>query len=353
MRFELIQLQAFLDEPAQEVPENYQAYWSNEKVASFWDEVPEASPESLDNAIVSIADGLLERDAYKACFSALQIGALVENGGAPELAFGACLDLFEKLLPNLNQYRQDPDEALQTENTSFAAGKGVNMLILALVTMGCRSVQNRRMLQSRRMLIQWFFQEEVEEVAGFENLFYLQQIVKMIDGRVTVLFPQYHTGVIVEVEAVANNFHLFTLLQSEIVKHARPLGLQKTYSPTDETLLHVATGQIDAYNHSGQLPNGDAALFYWFQYTAYLEDPTFQGVPIAHFAWGEGSPRENAQLNNRMILLAKEETEMMQRSWSLSFVSSIHSAHKAAVRIDKFLQPTEVEKLLQEILALP
>lgn len=153
---------------------------------------------------------------------------------------------------------------------------------------------------------------------------WVMQIFRQESGSVLVLHATQAFGAMVAFENVANNFHLFTLLQSALAEVAAP-GAKRTKARVVQAAREgcSATDAVrdDAWWHYGQA----AAL-----------EPAPESM-----VFGEGTPEEIDTVDGQKVILLWPPI-MASRGWGGGFFGPILEARPPDVRIERVLEDKEV-----------
>jgi len=328
------------------------SFFKRPEVRAHYFEVVEgaAKDEVLRAALAQIGDLHPHRAALLAVFC----GALVENGADPQLMFDAVRQLAGRLLASLAPYcaaqphepDEDGDEGEPQDEQALAAWqaaeaalaslspparfevdasqRAVDLLVLPLMTMVVRDVRNHQSLVADEGLIAHVEAMYANDSLPFEALHFLRAAAQLsYEDELVVLLPASRAGMVVRAQGLNNNFHAFTLLQDLMETHAQTLGIR----------------QPPRTRRDG---DSDAASFLWLQATAYAKGEL---VDRMAWAWGEGTLRENARRQGRLVLVALETDDKPARGWN-GFTHVLHAEQNPQVSLVHFLTPDEVAAYL-------
>jgi len=324
------------------------SFFSRKEIRDFYLSVIE-SPEKND-VLQLAADELPRLHPHRATLLALFCGALVEDGADPRLLFGAVLELMAGLLVSLEPFcatqpqddgEADPEEVAEWQAAEAALGAlsaperfevearqaAAGLLVLPLMTMLMRDVRNHRALLADGELVARIDALAVNDSLPIDGLHSLQGAAELAyEDELVVVLPASGTGMVVKAHAINNNFHAFSLLQKLMRKRAKALGIQP---PAREA---GATASRDT----------DCAEYLWLQADAFRNGELVD--PMA-WSWGEGSLRENARRQGRLVLVALDTQDKPSRSWN-GFNRVLHSEQKSRVSLVRMLTPEEVVSYL-------
>lgn len=334
------------------------AFFAREEVRSFYFDVLE-SPAKDD--VLRASAGLLPGlHTHRAALLALFCGALVENGADPRLLFDAARQLMSRLLASLAPYcamapqEVEADEAQgdqhleelaawQAASAAFEAlapqerfevgarQAAVDLLVLPLMAMVVRDVRNHRALLADGALVSHIEDMHANEALPFEQLHFLRGAAQLAyEDELVVLLPTSRAGMVVKAHGINNNFHAFSLLQDLMREHAATLGIRQSFA------------KRPAGDDEGDSHDRDAAEYLWLQATAFSKGELVDGMA---WSWGEGTLRENARRQGKLVLVAVETEDKPGRSWN-GFNGMLHSEQKAHVSLVRFLTPDEVAAYL-------
>lgn len=330
------------------------SFFKRPEVRGLYFEVVEgaAKDEVLRAAVAQFGDLHPHRAALLAVFC----GALVENGADPQLMFDAVRQLAGRLLASLAPYcaaqPDEPDEddegeegepqdgqalaAWQAAEAALASlspparfevdarQRAVDLLVLPLMTMVVRDVRNHQSLVADEGLLAHVEAMYANDSLPFEALHFLRAAALLsYEDELVVLLPASRAGMVVRAQGLNNNFHAFTLLQDLMETHAQTLGIR----------------QPPRTRRDG---DSDAASFLWLQATAYAKGEL---VDRMAWSWGEGTLRENARRQGRLVLVALETDDKPARGWN-GFTHVLHAEQNPQVSLVHFLTPDEVAAYL-------
>ena len=331
------------------------SFFSREEVRGFYLSVVNEKGPAKDEVLRLAAEQLPVLHPHRAALLALFCGALVEDGADPRLLFGAALRLMDELLVSLEPFcaaepqeeedseEEDPDLA-EWEAANAALGAlpaprrfevearqaAVDLLVLPLMAMLMRDVRNHRALLADGELVARIDAMAVNDSLPFDGLHFIRSAAQLAyEDELVVLLPTSRAGMLVKAHAVNNNFHAFSLLQALMREHADALGIQP------------ATGEADA-DEEGEPRDSDAAEYLWLQAHAFKNGEL---VDRMAWSWGEGTLRENARRQGRLVLVALDTPDKPGRSWN-GFDQVLHSEQNAHVSLVRFLTPGEVAAYL-------
>ncbi|NVM90964.1 hypothetical protein FHT32_004621 [Variovorax sp. SG517] len=329
--------------------ETKSSFFSRKEVMDFYVSVMK-SPEKNDVLQLAAAE-LPVLHPHRAALLALFCGALVEEGADPHLLFGAALELMSGLLVSLEPFcatqpqedddDADPDDLAEWQAANAALGAlsaqerfevearqaAAGLLVLPLMTMLMRDVRNHRALLADGELVARVDALAVNDSLPIDGLHFLQGAAELAyEDELVVVLPASGTGMVVKAHAINNNFHAFSLLQKLMRKHAKALGIQP---PARESGANASR-------------DTDCAEYLWLQAHAFRNGELVD--PMA-WSWGEGSLRENARRQGRLVLVALDTQDKPSRSWN-GFDRVLHSEQKSRVSLVRMLTPEEVASYL-------
>ncbi|WP_431509368.1 hypothetical protein [Variovorax sp. DAIF25] len=314
--------------------------------------------EGTGDEVLQAAAALLpELHPLRAALFAILCGGLVENGADPRLLFPAALRRLAQLLASLAPYcaaepmEDDEEEAPEEDPADVlawraaeaaleallpaerlqveASRQAVDLLVLPLMAMLMRDVRNHRDLLADEALRARIEALSVNGTLPFEELHFLHRAAQMAyEDELVVLLPASNAGMIVRAHGINNNFHAFSLLQDLFSEHAETLGIRQPLA--------------DRLGADDEPRDSDSAQYLWLQAKAYAGGEL---VDRMAWAWGEGTLRENARRQGRLVLVALETEDKPARGWN-GFNQAFHSEQKPQVTVVRFLTADEVATYL-------
>jgi hypothetical protein len=279
-------------------------------------------------------------------------GMIVEWGGTPSIAVEPILDRITI------QFERIPDfvEAMQThlgiehpnqiaENDWPTLGNAypehawvigewyaLRFMGCAAMTMLCRDVQIRKRARNRIDLMQR------AEAARSDNpyAYYLAETLGMIDDeRLLVLDTTRSLGFHVQLTAIRNNFHFFTLLQDAIQAHnIQPLAV--ALAKGERMLAEISPNEWAADGNG----ENDAANWSYYPWTATK-------ATSLEWIWGEAKPTDIPPFDGvRVVVLCPLEAP---RTWSVGYFAPLHPALRSAVQVESSLSKSEYDDWMQRL----
>jgi hypothetical protein len=314
--------------------------------------------DAKDAVLHAAAPVLPDLHPLRGALLALFGGALVESGADPRLLFPAALERISHLLASLAPYcaeepmeEEEDEEAEPADLAAWRAAEAalealppaerlqvearrcaVDLLVLPLMAMLMRDVRNHRDLLADGALVARIGEMAVNGTLPFEQLHFLRSAAQLAyEDELVVLLPTSQAGMIVRAHGINNNFHAFSLLQDLFRLHVHTLGIRQ-----------ALTVRADGEDEYGEPRDSDSAEYLWLQATAYAGGKL---VAPTDWSWGEGTLRENARRQGRLVLVALETDDKPARSWN-GFGHVLHSAQQPHVALVRFLAPDEVAAYL-------
>src|SRR6476661_464158 len=290
--------------------------------ASEW--ARQLAPDEQNEVLALLATRLPAADAAKASALLVLGGCLVEWGARPDVLVPAGLDHLWRLRTLYQERQRVPEAAWR-------------LAIIGLMAMLARAAGARALLRAQPELMSWL-DSHTELSDHFEFLVWISKVSD--EDVLWVLFPEYETGLEVSVSQVYNTFHLLTLLQHTVRSFGRELKIRFYPPPPAPKLLRYAQG-----DQTVRPPRFDEAQFDWLNARAY------EGGPLngAEQAWGERPVWAQPRVRGRVVVIAREATQRLHRSWASSFLTGYHDALRPSVQVRRVLPPTEVRSLLDEL----
>jgi hypothetical protein len=332
------------------------SFYDRDAVSDFYRAtVKEGTGDEVLQAAVAL---LPELHPLRAALFAILCGGLVENGADPRLLFPAALRRLDQLLASLAPYcaaepmeDDEEEEASEEEPADVlawraaeaalealppaerlqveASRQAVDLLVLPLMAMLMRDVRNHRDLLADEALRARIEALSVNGTLPFEELHFLHRAAQMAyEDELVVLLPASNAGMIVRAHGINNNFHAFSLLQDLFSVHAKTLGISQPLA--------------DRLGADDEPRDSDSAQYLWLQAKAYAGGEL---VDRMAWAWGEGTLRENARRQGRLVLVALETEDKPARGLN-GFNQNFHSEQKPQVSLVRFLTAEEVATYL-------
>jgi hypothetical protein len=167
---------------------------------------------------------------------------------------------------------------------------------------------------------------------------YIADVLSLADDlSLVVLHLAERRGYRLTADLVRNNFHLFTLLQAELIAPGRLAG-----DAVDPRLAAVARG-----GHFDDALS-DHARWGFYGWSALQPDGTTEG--IQGFLWGEATPLSIPELDGARVVLLGPPV-LGSRSWDANLIASLHDAFHPHATVVEELAPARVEAWFSRILA--
>lgn len=289
--------------------------WTENPAGAFGDpafRVVFAAPVASQAEVVNrLKSGLDAADGYQAARIALAIGTLVESGADPALAG----------LPTVNRLaralREPVADAARQERT-------VKFLGLAAMAMLTRDVAVRQAARKISGFAEAIADSEVAEAQFVDRVLGLAD-----DLPVLILHVDRAEAYRIRLDAVATNFHLFTLLADQFPSWCG----DDLLSPE---VAAIARGEV-ALTQSVS----DHARFHLFDWSGLDRHP---GSSL----WGEASPVNIPTLDQERVVLVGAKL-FGARSWDAGFFANFHDALRSGLRIETTLTLDERQHWLDRI----
>ncbi len=297
----------------------------------------------VNRALRTAAEALPELDPFDACRLGYVIGVFVEEGAD---ANHVARDLVQCLARLLREVRplsdredpelegiEDPRAYLDSDPLAARALLGLRDLSLAVMTSLCRAQRSRVEVRG------WSeFREDLANIA-FPNAWYIEELLDCVDDlELTVLHPQQGRGYKVVAQAVRRNFHLFSLLQAELIGEKRDGWLEGP--PTDPAMRAYARGETHV-----RPSDTDFAAWHFGSWRSWTR-AGFVAEIGSTLLLGEMSPRDVPELDgHRYVILGQLDSS---RSWDANFLASLHDAHEPRLWVQN-LTKGEVARHLETI----
>jgi hypothetical protein len=291
-----------------------------------------------NEALAGLATVIAETpDVFQASRIAMTTGIIVEWGADPAIAAPAILD-------RLGQWQTASGIALrinpENEASLFAEApdevkiwKALRYLIMPAMTMLCLDVKLRR---SARIPDLYNLSDTLAGV--HREVRFLQRLINLVDDEeLIVLHPLEHKGFRIRLEAIASNFHIFSLLQGTLV--GEPAHGMLAGPRPNRKVIATATGEMP---HDRLIT--DTSVWQYASWTALRPNGTLASETIA----GEVSPREIPIFEgDRVVLLGPPLPAA--RGWDSSFFTNLHDVLRSKVEVVEILSADEVSLRLRRI----
>jgi hypothetical protein len=301
----------------------------------------DASPDDASAILRGLAPAIREADPFQASRLALLCGSHVEAGGDPTIAVDAVVDRLPAVLTGaaatLDRLGDGADPAdLFAENPdTVKSWKALRYFVLPAMAMLTRDMAARQRARTKPDL-----REAIDAVEPHQtDARFLGMTLDLIDGlELLVLHPGQGKGFRVELEAVASNPHLFTLLQGELLGEHRLDGPEP-----DSEAVGVAGGWVLPDRHVS-----DRALFHFYDWSGLDADPDSDVLHLGASVWADGRPDQIPEFEGaRVVLLGPPVFGL--RGWDSSFFPLFHDALRPDVRVTEELTPEQVADWLGRI----
>ena len=271
-------------------------------------------------------------------------GSLVESGADPTLAVEAVVDRLPAVLAGaavaLERLGEgdDPEALFAAEPEAVNAWKALRYLVLPAMAMLAHDAAARQRARARPEL-----RDALKVIAPHETVArFLAMTLDLADGlELLVIHPRQGKGFRVNLEAVAGNAHLFTLLQGTLIGSPKA-GLLEGPPPSVE-VVGVATGQIVPERHVS-----DKALFHYYDWSALDADPESDELHLSATVWVDGRPEEIPEFEGTRVLLLGRPVFGF-RGWDSTHFPLFHDALRPRVRVLGSLTPDEVTDWLSRM----
>jgi hypothetical protein len=301
------------------------------------------SRAELNALLAEVAPLIRADEPFRGSVIAISCGTLVEMGGDPAIVaphlFATLprhFDLARKLRAQIEQTNNEDEDAIFADDPDgLQATKGLTYLLLPTMAVLCRAMEFRQ--QARAI---------PEIVAGVQALRdvnreadFVAQVLDYTDGlELLVLAPQEHKGFRIALEAVNDNFHLFTLLQGVLIGEGHLDG-----EPPDPEVVGLATGEIP---HQGV--RMDHARWHFYNWAGVGVDGSFAATDFRTWIPGDAQPPEIPDFEGERIVVIGPKV-LGARSWDSNCFANIHDAVRSGVRITEVLTPEQVLMQLNRI----
>ncbi|MEZ4359874.1 MAG: hypothetical protein R3B48_06810 [Kofleriaceae bacterium] len=282
----------------------------------------DASPPSLDALVEALAPGLAVEDPFHAACVALACGTFVERGASPGVVGAAiAARLFSELA---------------SPAPAQAAGQ---YLCLATMAHLCRDLGLRQAVRRDHGVPECL--ELVQK--HVPNAWFVQRVLELVDELpLLVLAPEAARGYEVRADAVASNFHLFTLLQGALI--GDPAQGWLVAEPEDPEILGLATGERPHVERRSA-----SQRFHYHDGHALTSELTLR-PDLSGTLWGEASPASIPRVGDRAVVLIGP-CVFGGRGWDSNFFANIHDALRSRAAVERQLSADEVTAALRAVAA--
>lgn len=282
-----------------------------------------ATVDERDGLNGALLPGLAVPDPYQAACVALTCGTLVEYGASASVA---------------------GEPIMQRMAEAFTAGEGMDDVALryfgvAAMAHLCRDKGLRR--TARRMPALRAELASAED--RVQEAWFIGVVLDLIDDlELLVLAPDQGRGFRVRLEAVKNNFHLFTLLQGSLI--GDPAEGWLSAEPIDPEVVAVATGEAPPREDLD-----DRQRFHFHDWSALSGEGELRR-DLHSTLWGEGTPLDIPLHQGRPVVLLGAAI-FGGRSWDSNIFASVHDALRSRAQVIAKLTHAEVAAELTSIAA--
>lgn len=326
------------------------------------DEYKEDVPQIID----TITASLEKMDLLYACSAAYFCGILIEENGIHH-AGKPIVDLFAKTIVLACEYLAEVSDFLKINDEDLnrsdlekvdkeilfemnpdrmKAYYGCELLTLVLMTIISRDAQTRFYLREKGVY------EHIQYAKSFiKNVCFVEEVYcSCFDLEILVLAPEVEKGFFMKVDDVRNCFHLFTLLEAELCKKDWTERYHIKNYTWNEEIYQIATGKAWP-----QKEYNVCAHQQYYTFEAIQKDGTIciiknNQVDVNTVVWGEMSPESILKLENKIVIIMKNEGMFGNRSWDIGFIRSAHSALNPKLEIIEELSEEEYKKWMEKVM---
>jgi hypothetical protein len=286
-------------------------------------------------------------DPLRACQAALLSGTITEVGARPEQFLPSLVALLERIgMPAARQLVQ-PSQ-LDADLDARRAAAGVGFLLLAIMTQASRSMQLRVVARRHKPFMEVLEALQLADQAGkLQALWFVDKLFKSYDGEMMIVVPEKMRGLHVRLEAVQNNFHLFSLIQTMLPKHVRDLSLPGQ-GEADKHLHAFIMGE--PYNWEA-MPKNDAAKYSFGDHAMWSAAKAGR-AGMDGFLAGDAGCWDIPLVDGIPVLVLGLKTTFGARSWDVAMFPPLHDALRTGWEVVKVMEEAEMRALEARILAL-
>jgi hypothetical protein len=293
----------------------------------------------LNELLAEVAPLVRAEDPFRAGVIALNCGTLVEMGGDPALVFPHLLAVLPRhlaLARRAQQRKKTPADAVFADDPEAAkALAGLSYLLLCTMTVICRRMEFRQALRAN-----------AEIVAGIAALRehnreadFVSQVLVLTDGiEILALAPETRQGFRFALEAINNNFHLFTMVQASLIAGGHMPG-----EPSEPEMYGIATGEAPQ-----QMARLDHARWHFYSWEGLQPEGMFAARDFRTWIPGDARPTDVPELDGARILVLGP-TLLGARMWTSNEFACIHDALRSRADIVEVLSHEEVAKWIEKI----
>ena len=283
-----------------------------------------AAATKNEELVREAAASLSTEDSGSAAWIAVALGTLVERGASVDLSGPAVLSHLKSCLPKLpipSSEEEAPPEPTPEQAKLLAQ---FQFLCQSAVTHLARLPTERQAMGQDTQLL-----ERLDELRCYSHgAWWVHEALLKTSGKLVLLHPPSGTGLRLWYDNVANNFHLFSLLQTT-VGTAIPGG-----RPADDTIALVARGQSAD-------PVSDQA---WWHY-GNVASPK---ADVKAMIWGEGLVRDIPRVDGEQVILLWPPI-LQGRSWDAGFLGPHLEAMPADAGLECMLTAEEAKAWLEKV----
>lgn len=328
--------------------------------------IKEEYKEFVPKIINTITASLKDMDLLYACSAAYFCGILIERSGIHQ-AGKPIVDLFAKVIVLACEYLAEVSNFLKidAENLDVSdiekvekealfelnpnrmkAYYGCELLTLVLMTIISRDAQTRFYLREKNVY------NQIQYAQSFiKNVCYVEEVYSNCsDLEIFVLVPEAEKGFVIKVDDVGNCFHLFTLLEAELCKKG---WLDRYYIKNykwDEEIYQIAIGKAWPEREYSICAHQQYYTFEAIQKDGSICITKNNQVDVNTLVWGEMPPESILKLENKTVIIMKNEGMFGNRSWDAEFIRSPHSALNPKLEIIKELSEGEYKEWMTKVL---
>jgi hypothetical protein len=317
----------------------------------------------LDDGLRGLSEAIASAELPGAAVAAICCGAIVENGGNPDIALGNTLDRLQEALIQAQLFAEacenaegdaepiedeEPPELVEKHGEQVAewmpenalAFQAVEPLGMGAIAMLSRSPTGRKMTRRQFADVRGL----ADDLAPYhERAHYLAQILSVLDGELLiVLHPEQRKGYRVRIDGVATNFELFVLLAHALI--GDPTQGWLAGERPDPVVVAVCRDQ------PAELAADAAATgsFNFWNWHALRADETLPqpGEASDTWIWMEGTPADIAEFEGQRIVLLGPAP--YKRHWH---AGRCFEGMPADARVESQLSEAEVQQWLSRLAA--
>lgn len=317
--------------------------------------------EEAGPALEKIQRELLQMDVLKACHASYFCSNIIKKVGVTDTSknsitlFLKAVNLAEAYLKKLSKLQNDSPQMTHAERISYLYENalsemkgyiGAQVSALAVLTL----IQlDRQIRDSFKTEAPMYLLIQLQEY--IHNIRQILQVYRVCSYLpVTVLCPETLSGIQAEANDIANNFHLFTLLEAELYRKGLDSAFLLKDFQFEQDIYEYATGKAEnCLCTSLQLHQQ------YYTYKALICNDSYEITngyklsPENSLIWGEAAPDQIPLFDNQALILMDQRGMVKGRVWDTKFLHKNDDGCRPDLKITKLLSKSDVLDLLGRI----